>query len=315
MQHFWSLEDVKLQNVWVTIGSFDGIHRGHQSIVENLVAGARSHGSLSAVITFYPHPAVVLGKRQIAFYLTTPEERAALLGEIGVDFVITHPFTKSLAQSTARSFMLYLKEQLGLRHLYVGHDFALGRDRQGDVPTLSRLGKELGYSVHTFPPIQMNGEVVSSSQIRAALSMGDIQKAHRLLGRPYRLSGEVVGGDGRGRSLGIPTANLAVWAERALPKAGVYVCLVTVDGEVLQAVANVGVRPTFETRLFSPTVEAHILDFNEDLYGREIRLDFLARLRDEQRFASVQELVTQIELDIREAREYLSINVAIGNDQ
>lgn len=306
MQHYWSLEDVQLQNAWVTIGSFDGVHRGHQEIIRQLTAGARKAGAPAVVLTFHPHPAVVLGKRSDPFYLTGPEARAALLGELGTDYVITHPFTFELANMTAAEFMAMVKERLGLSHLWVGYDFALGRKRQGDVATLRELGKSLGYTLDVMPPIQAGSETISSSQIRAALANGEVERAAGLLGRPYAVPGRVIHGDGRGRTIGVPTANLEVWAEQAIPKAGVYVCQAQLGEEMWGAVTNVGVRPTFENQPASPRVEVHLLDFDRDLYGQEVRLFFLARLRDEQRFPTIDALVAQIHADITRGREILA---------
>ncbi len=306
MVHYWSLESVYLHNAWLTIGSFDGVHRGHQAIVRKLVSEAHSAGAHAVVLTFYPHPAVVLGKRQDSFYLTSPEERAILLGQLGVDIVVTHPFNPEVAALSAQGFMTYLKKHLGLSRLFVGYDFALGRGREGNVPRLQELGSQLDYSVELLSPFEVDGQVVSSSLIRNVLSEGDAERAARLLGRPYRIPGQVIPGDGRGRTIGIPTANLDVWPQRALPKAGVYVCRAWVNGQSWGAVSNVGVRPTFESQPVQPRVEAHILDFDQDLYGQTIQLDFLSRVRDEQRFPNVQALIDQIHQDVKTARDRLA---------
>lgn len=307
MRHFWSLEDIQLENSWVTIGSFDGVHRGHQQIIDKLTAGARKNGSLAVVVTFYPHPAVVLGKRAKAFYLTSPEERARLLGQLGVDVVITHPFNEQVASTRAYDFMRKLNEHLHIKHLIVGSDFALGRDREGNVATLRRLGEEeFGYTMEPVSAVTNAGEKISSSQIRVALAQGDVEKATDLLGRPYRVSGEVVHGDARGREIGVPTANLDVWADRCLPKTGIYVCQAHVLGETWGAVTNVGYRPTFKPQPDTPVVEAYILDFDRYIYGLNLKLDFLSRLRDEKRFSSVEALVDQMRQDIKEAKEQLS---------
>jgi riboflavin kinase/FMN adenylyltransferase len=306
MRHYRSLDGVRLHNVWLTIGSFDGVHLGHQEVVRNVVAGAHQAGALAVVLTFYPHPAAVLRKRQDPFYLTTPDERASLLGDLGVDVVITHPFNLEVAAMSARQFMTYLQAHLGLKRLYVGFNFALGRGREGDVPMLTRLGEELGYTVHVVPAVVVEGEVVSSSQIRAYLAEGDVERVARLLGRPYQIQGKVVRGDGRGKNLGFPTANLSVWAERALPKAGVYVCRAQVNGRVWGAVTNVGVRPTFENEPVPPRVETHLLDFEDEIYGEEIYLEFLTHLRDEARFPSPEALAAQIKTDVAKARQILS---------
>lgn len=304
MLHYWSLNGVALQEAWLAIGSFDGVHRGHQQVIHQLTGGARRAGAPAVVLTFYPHPSAVLRKRQDSFYLTTPEERAALLGELGVDVVITHPFNLEIAALSAQAFIARLASHLGLRRLLVGQDFALGRGREGNVARLQELGAEFGYRVETIPPYRLGDEVVSSSGVRAALSAGDVAAAARLLGHPYQVAGPVVPGDGRGRTIGIPTANLDLWAQRVIPRTGVYICRASLDGARWGAVTNIGVRPTFENQPATPRVETHILDFDADLYGRELRLDFLERLRDEQRFSGVPALIEQIGRDIGRARAY-----------
>lgn len=307
MRHFWSLEDIQLENSWLTIGSFDGVHRGHQQIISKLTAGAHASGSPAVVVTFYPHPAVVLGKRNKPFYLTSPEERARLLAQLGADVVITHPFNEQVASTRAYDFMAKLNQHLDIKHLIVGSDFALGRDREGDVETLRRLGEEeFSYTMEPVSAVTNDGDKISSSQIRAALAQGNVEKAAELLGRPYRVSGEVIHGDARGREIGVPTANLDVWADRCLPKTGIYVSQAHVLGETWGAVTNVGYRPTFKPQPDTPVVEAYILDFDRYIYGLNLKLDFLSRLRDEKRFSSVEALVDQMRQDIRQAREQLS---------
>ena len=306
MQHYRSLDDVFLEDAWLAIGSFDGVHLGHQEVLKKLVRGAHATGSPAVVITFHPHPAVVLGKRQHPFYLTTPEERAALLGALGVDVVITQPFNRQVASLTALEFMTWVRDHLHLSHLIVGPDFALGRGREGNIERLSQIGEEQGYTVEVAGPVSSDGDPISSSAIRKALDEGDVERAARLLGRPYCLSGKVIHGDGRGKSLGIPTANLDVWAERAIPKNGIYVCHAHLDGLTWGAVTNIGFRPTFDNQPPSPRVEALLLDFDQDIYGQEMELSFIARLRDEVRYSSVQDLLDQIKLDIQDAREILA---------
>ncbi len=305
MEHYHSLDGIYLNDVWLTIGTYDGVHMGHQEVIRRIVTGARRSSGLAVALTFFPPPAVVLKKRTEPYYLTSPEERAALLGELGVDVVITHPFNLQVAAMSAREFMASLHEHLGLKHLCVGSDFALGHGREGDVPMLQRLGDEFDYSVQAVHPLEIDGKVISSSLIRAYLAAGEVEQAAALLGRPYQVSGEVVLGDRRGKLLGIPTANLSVWAERALPKAGVYVCHARLNNRLWGAVTNVGVRPTFENQPVQPRVEAHILDFGEDIYGQQLSLDFLAHLRDETRFPNAQALVEQINKDISQARVIL----------
>ncbi len=303
MQHFWSLDNVFLENVWLTIGSFDGVHRGHQAILNQIIAGASAQGVPAVVLTFHPHPAVVLRNRTGPYYLTLPDERARLMGELGIDVVITHPFDREVANYTADTFVDLLVKHLKIRHLIVGHDFALGRDRQGNPSYLAMLGGRFGFSTEIFQPVTNDQEIISSSAIRAALRAGEMRKVNSMLGRTYQLTGIVEHGDGRGRSIGIPTANLAVSQDLLTPEAGVYACQVTVANQTYAAVTNVGYRPTFYDQPDSVRVEAHILDFQGDIYKQEISVSFLERLRAEQRFSSIEALVSQINKDIEATRE------------
>lgn len=306
MLHYRSLVGVKLEDSWLTIGSFDGVHRGHQAIIHQLVSGARRAGTSAVAFTFHPHPAVVLGKRQDALLITEPVEKAFLLSKLGIDVVITYPFTKDTSMLTSEQFVTMLHEHLGLQRLFVGRDFALGHGREGNVSRLTELGEIFGYQVEVVSPVKNSDLVISSSQIRSRILNGEMLQAEQLLGRHYKLSGRVVPGDARGKLLGIPTANLSVSEERIIPKAGVYVCRASIGGEVWGAVANIGVRPTFEDGTVAPRVEAHLLDFDGDLYGLDLSLQFVDRLRNEQRFSSVQSLVEQIHTDIARAREVLA---------
>lgn len=307
MRHFQSLEGVQLQDTWLTIGTFDGVHRGHQEIVRSLVSKAHADGSEAVVLTFYPHPAVVIGKRQNPSYLTTPEERAELLGALGVDVVVTFPFTPQVSKISAQEFINLLNSHLGMRHLTVGPDFALGHNRVGNYQYLSEAGGELGFNVSIFNPVEIDGQVVSSSRIRAALREGEIGEVNNLLGRPYFVKGQVVPGDGRGHTIGIPTANLSMWFERALPKSGVYVTWGIFNGNTYGSVTNIGSRPTFTSENERLQVEAHLLDFNDQIYGLEVQLDFISHLRDEQRFSGVDTLINQIQQDILQARNILAL--------
>jgi len=306
MQHLSALNSLFLKNTWLTIGSFDGVHLGHQEIVRRLSSGAHAESSQAVVLTFHPHPKKVLGKSKDFYYLTSPEERATLLGDFGADLVVTYPFDLQVARTSARDFIEDIHTHLGFKQLWVGPDFALGRKREGNIPALRHLGDEFGFEVETLAPVSLNETQVSSSQIRALLAEGDVEQARILLNRPYTVSGLVVPGDGRGRTIGIPTANLRVWAEKQLPRSGVYVCQALIDNRCVGAVTNIGVRPTFDHRTLALQVETHLLNLNDDLYGQEIRLEFLYRLRDERRFPGPQALVAQIRQDIQRARSMLA---------
>ncbi|MBX3002695.1 MAG: bifunctional riboflavin kinase/FAD synthetase [Anaerolineales bacterium] len=307
MQHYHALQLAHASKSWLTIGAFDGVHAGHQQIVRQLVAGAHAEAAPAVVLTFEPHPAEVLHGPLKNFYLHDPEDKAALFAELGVDILISQPFDASLRNTSAEEFMRQVHQQLQLSQLWIGHDFALGRDRQGNFDALRRFGAELGYSVHQVLPVRVDGAVVSSSMVRTALAEGDVTTAERLLGRRYRLRGEVVSGAQRGRTIGIPTANVQVPERRLVPASGVYVTWATLAGARWPSVTNIGVRPTFADGTPAPVVETHILDYSGgEFYGQALELEFVARLRGEQKFAGVDELVRQIHLDIEQARNTLS---------
>jgi len=307
MQHVTSLEDLHLTRpACLTIGAFDGVHRGHQVLIGDMVKRAHTTGRAAMVLTFYPHPSVVLRGRRPAFYISTPEEKAEYLSTLGVDAVVTHPFNQEVANVTAADFVARLVEYARLSELWCGADFALGHNRQGDVPFLRAEGERRGFTVNVVDAVLMEGEVISSTRIRQALRDGAVETVARYLGRPFRLPGQVVEGARRGRTIGIPTANLAVWEERAFPAVGVYACRAEHTGGIHPAVVNIGFRPTFDGRESQPTIEAHLLDFSGDLYGSTVTLEFIARLRPEMKFPGVEALVAQIRRDISEARQILA---------
>jgi len=305
MRHYRSLDQVHLENAWVTIGNFDGVHRGHQTLIRSMAEAAHAAGDPAVVITFHPHPAVVLGRRSGAFYLTTPEERAALIAGLGVDGVITLEFNHQLAELSARDFMIRLTHQLKLRQLWFGPGFALGHNREGNETALRALGRELGYEVRVFHPLTVGGQVVSSSVIRRLVQQGDVSSAARLLGRWYSLEGLVVRGDGRGKGLGFPTANLDTPAERLLPAAGIYACWSWLEGVRWPSVANVGVRPTFENTPVPPRAEAFVIGLERDIYGQMLRVEFVRFLRPEERFPSAEELIAQMAVDVDQVKKVL----------
>jgi len=287
----------------LTIGAFDGVHRGHQVLISPVVTRARAAGRLSGVITFHPHPAVVLAPHRAPRYLTTPGEKVAVLERLGVDLVVLLTFDERLATTPARDFVEMVSWRLRMQELWVGADFSLGRNREGNVAYLRQLGQELGYEVHIVEPLLVDGQVVSSSRIRRLLAEGEVEGAARLLGRYPRVSGEVVEGARRGHSLGFPTANLEVRPERAVPANGVYAVFAQLGRQRYAAVANVGVRPTFDNG--QRIVETYILDFEGDIYGCDLVVDFVARLRKERRFEKVEDLIEQIGKDSEMARSIL----------
>jgi riboflavin kinase/FMN adenylyltransferase len=300
-----ALQNLNLRDARVTIGSFDGVHRGHQVILRDLVDSARKADAPAVVITFFPHPAVVLGKKTNHYYLTHPDEREAMLKSMGVDAVITLPFTRELAELTPEKFLEPLKQHLGMKELWVGYDFAMGKNRSGNTARLAELGDSLGYKLKVIEPVQTGNTIISSSQIRNSLLEGKMETAGELLGRNYSFSGKVVAGDGRGKQLGFPTANMAVWEDQLIPRNGIYAGWVWVEGRRYGAAVNIGLRPTFGDDLLHPRVEPFILDFDREIYGEEIRLEFVRFLRPEIKFESPDELTVRMMQDVSETREEL----------
>jgi riboflavin kinase/FMN adenylyltransferase len=305
MRHIYALSDASLDRPSiVTIGVFDGVHRGHQHLLRQLVGEARSSGQLAVVLTLFPHPDRVLHGAVGRYYLTTPEQKAYLLGELGIDVVVTYPFDGRVRQVRAADFVDQLREHLKMTSLWVTADFAMGYNREGNFAYLKAQGAEKGFKVHQTDLLG-NGEtaVISSSAIREALLAGNVDKAAAWLGRPYRLEGHVVHGDHRGHLIGFPTANIEVWAEQALPADGVYACRAWLGPERFMAMANVGARPTFGGQ--DTCVEAFLLDFDRDIYGQELAIDFIRWLRGEQKFSGLDALKQQIRSDVERGRAIL----------
>lgn len=287
----------------LAIGSFDGVHLGHQALLGQMVRKARKEGVRTAALTFFPHPRRVLQDLPPRFYITTLEDRLRLLATAGMDLIMIHAFNHEVRQIRAADFVTQLCTSLDLRQLWGGR-FALGYNREGDVPFLRRLGQELGFTVETPDTMTTwQGEVVSSSRVRRALEAGNISELNGCLGRLHALSGTVVRGDQRGRTIGFPTANLAVWDELLLPANGVYATYAWVDGRRFAAATNVGVRPTVDGQRL--TIEAYLLDFDENIYGKTIQLEFVNRIRPEMKFSGIEALKAQIAADVTAVRQQL----------
>lgn len=295
----------------VTIGVFDGVHRGHQHLVAGLIERARDEDLAAVALTFNPHPRTVIRPGLGITYLTSLEERVELLQSLGLDAVGVLAFTSELAQLSPRDFLALLVEELQMRLLMVGPDFALGRNRAGTISVMRQVGQELGFVVEVAPLLAEDDEKVGSSSIRNALSNGDIALVNRLLGRPFSLRGPVVTGDQRGRTLGFPTANIAIGLDRALPAYGVYVTRAFVRENTYESCTSIGIRPTFDVEP-RPTVETFIIDFDEDIYGQEMRIDLLERLRGEQKFESVEDLIAQMHKDIENTRAFFRAEASRG---
>ena len=292
----------------VTTGTFDGVHLGHQEIVRYLVARAREIDGVSTVVSFDPHPREVLGGEPVPL-LTTLDERAALLRQLGVERFVVLPFTRDLSLLAPEVYVRdVLMGRVGIREIVIGYDHRFGRARAGDRSTLDRLGAEHGFSVDVIPEHSEQGATVSSSRIRRQLEAdGDARGARALLGRPYAMSGTVVAGERRGRAIGFPTANLQLGdARKLVPAKGVYAVRAELaTGDRVEGMMNVGVRPTVATS-GRVSIETHLFDFDDDLYGQRLRIELVERLRDERAFDGLDALVAQLHEDRRQAKAALT---------
>ena len=292
------------KDMLLTVGVFDGVHLGHKYLISQLTEHAKQQNLLSGVVTFGQHPQEVLSPQTKLPFLTSLAEKTNLLKNEGVEAVITLSFSRELAQLSARQFVSLLKKYLRMRGMVIGPDFALGRDREGNANSLRTLGQDMDFSVTVIPPIIVNGEVASSTAIRNALADGDMKKARNLIGRSFSLQGRVTTGAGRGTELGFPTANLDVDLEQALPAEGVYATWAYIGDKACQSVTNIGQRPTFGGG--GRTVEVYVFDYHGDLYGRELKIDIIERLRGEIKFDSTEALKKQITEDIKQGRTVLN---------
>jgi riboflavin kinase / FMN adenylyltransferase len=294
----------RLKGAFVTIGNFDGVHLGHRFIFRMLVEEARREGRPAVVISFEPHPQRVLHPERRPFYLiASPEEKIRLLAGLGIDAFILIPFSLEYARTTAEEFVReVLRERLRIRRILIGHDYTFGRGKEGNEAFLTEAGRRLGFEVEGINAFCVGDIVISSTKIREALLAGEVRFAATLLGRPYNLSGRVIYGNQRGVRLGFPTANIAPDKE-LVPARGVYAVRVIREGKRHDGILNIGFNPTFADGKRS--IEVHIFDFNEDIYGESIEILFSERIRDEVRFESPEKLIAQIDRDIARAREIL----------
>lgn len=298
----------------LTVGTFDGVHRGHQDVIGRLVRRAGEAGLPSVLLTFEPHPLAVLRPTSAPPLLTTPEERLEVLAPLGLDYVVVLPFTPLLASYTAEQFVdLVLRRRYRLRELLIGYDHGFGRGREGSAEVLQELGAARGFAVEVVRPVSVDDEAaISSTRIRRAVAAGDLVTAASGLGRPYSVSGRVVAGAGRGRELGYRTLNLApVDRRKLLPPEGVYAVRVQTPTGSHEGMLNLGPRPTFGDAEVG--IEAHLFDASGDWYGAWVRVDFIARLRDTRRFPDAAALRQQLDQDERDARRALTLARDAGN--
>jgi riboflavin kinase/FMN adenylyltransferase len=289
----------------ITIGNFDGVHLGHQTLFRKVKERARAVGGQSVVITFDPHPIKLMRPDKQLPMLTTTAQKIKLLADLEVDVIIVHPFSPEFGAMPAREFVqYYLVQRLGAQEVVIGHDYRFGRNREGNIALLQTLGAEFGFPVHVVDAIQIDNTVVSSTLIRNLVRDGQVSAAQDFLGRSYEVTGAVIRGHGRGaRLLGFPTANLAVDNGLLVPAAGIYAVRAELRGQIFPAVANIGTCPTFNNQELS--LEVFLMDFDQDIYGAHLAVQFVQRLRDEQRFADVPALVTQIKRDVAAARQII----------
>jgi riboflavin kinase/FMN adenylyltransferase len=287
----------------LTIGNFDGVHLGHQYLVRKVIEQAQQRGMIAGAVTLYPDPVRVLRPEEPMKYLTSLEERLELLRGLGLELVVPLSFTSELAELSPRQFLELLKERLNLGVLVMGPDNVFGRNREGTPERVQETGRELGFDVEVLEAPLSDGAPVSATAIRNALADGDLESVTRQLGRWYSLRGPVVRGDQRGRTIGFPTANIAVTADRAMPAFGVYATWAHVRGKRYASATNIGMRPTFNGQ--RPSVETYIIDFEGDIYDDVIRVELVSRLRTEQRFNGIDEIKAQIGRDVAQARVLL----------
>ena len=304
MRLFHGTDNAEIQRPTVlTLGVFDGLHLGHQLIVSTVVERARATGAVPTVITFDPHPRAVLYPASSPPLLQTLDQKVEGFGVLGIEQTIVIRFTEEFSLKRAEDFLRdVVNERLHAKEVYLGKGFAFGHDREGNIELLRRVSTKLGFFADEVPEVRLRGRRVSSSRIRELLSVGKVNLARRMLGRPYGVEGQVIRGSERGKTLGFPTANLRP-QNRVIPARGVYVTGTLIEGQWRRSVTNIGVRPTFGDET-EPSVETFVLNWSGDLYGDVVRVRFLHRLREEKKFTSVDELKRQIERDVERAEQY-----------
>lgn len=304
-----SLDQLRREkNSVVTVGTFDGVHLAHREIIREVVNRARMREGRSVVVTFDPHPKeVVTSARGAVQLLSTLDERITLLSGLHVDLLLVIPFTFEFSRMSAHEFYTaYIDGRVGVSEVVVGYDHTFGRDREAGAKDLVALGRDLDFSVFAVHPMTVDGEPISSTRIRRSLAAGDVERAERMLGYPYSMTGTVVTGDGRGRTLGFPTANLdPLVARKQIPGNGVYLVSVAGAGVQRYGIMNIGFRPTVSAGT-AHVIEVHMFDFSRDIYGERLEVSFFRRLRDERKFASVAELTEQLGRDRDHARHLIS---------
>ena len=297
------------EKTFVTIGTFDCVHFGHQKIIEKLVLEAKKEGKKSVVLTFFPHPRMVLQKEASIELINTIEERAKLLEKTGLDYLIIHPFSKEFSRTTALEFVRdFLVNQLNISKLIIGYDHHFGKNREGNIKQLTEYSQLYDFTVEEIPAKDIDDVYVSSTKIRRALHAGNLKTANNYLGYNFMINGVVVNGKQLGGKIGYPTANIDVKESyKLIPKTGVYVVKSEIDNETIYGMMNIGNRPTLDCK--HQTIEVHFFDFNKDLYNQSLTVELIYFLRDEHKFDSIDSLIHQLKIDENTARNYIKNNL------
>ncbi len=308
MKIYHGLEELRgsFRHPAITIGNFDGVHLGHQALFKKVVELGGERGGDKVAVTFRPHPLKVLRPDNPPKLISTFEQKAELIADAGIEYLVALPFTRELANTSAEDFVeRILVRALGVEDLVVGYDYACGKGRKGDIPFLQNMGRKSGFKVHVISPVVVDGMVVSSTNVRKLVAQGEMSKVRALLGRYYQIRGIVQEGKRRGGPVvGFPTANLAINPEDLCPKPGVYAVQVIHDNHCYGGVVNIGYNPTFGDQELG--AEVHIFDFNKDIYGHPIKVNMVQRIRDEKKFPGPKELAQQIARDVEKGRQILA---------
>ena len=297
MEWLTNIEDLKVERSVVSVGTFDGLHKGHLKVIGKTVQRAKEMKAVSIVFTFWPHPQEILFPDKSVYYLNTFQEKIERFEKAGIDYLILFPFTKDFSQLSYQKFIKeYLVDALKMKFFVIGYDHHFGKDRAGDFKKLLSYSKDYNFGVERIEQEIVTGEVASSTEIRNAINKGELSKANNLLGYFYFLSGKVKQGKGIGRTINSPTLNIELPVKKLIPKAAVYICLLQYNDKKYKAITNVGYNPTVDTNN-ELGIEVHILDFNEEIYGKEVKVYFLEKIREELRFDNLMDLQKQIEKD------------------
>lgn len=308
MAEFVFLKDAELvPNSVITVGTFDGVHAGHRAIIDTVVEKANERDARSVLVTFDPHPRNIINPDAGIKLLTTLQERSEILDELGIDTMIVIPFDRDFSLLSSKEFVRdIIHKKIGVSEFVIGYDHQFGRNREGTIETIEKLGKELGFDAYVVSKREVGEKTVSSTAIRNAISEeGNVDEAAEFLQRPYRLNGTVVHGDKRGKQIGFPTANIKPeHVNKIIPQDGVYAVKVRINGNLYDGMMNIGTRPTFDGKV--QTLEVHLFNFDEDIYGKEVQVRFYNRIRDEKKFDGKDELIGQLKQDEKQARKLLS---------